>query len=282
MRVHTLSFFNAILLIAIAPISLVLADEAPEPLGLKIGVIDISFAPYHIIENNQAKGPDIDVIRAVVSRIDSDFKVLLLPQKRATDYLIKGRIDLGVLFKMDRYRKHVVFGAQPLHKSTYRLAILNDTPFSYERLEDLYSHGDIGVVFGNSIGVEFDEAVALGNIKPIQVNTMAKLPELLFLKRVKAVAVNERIFTWYLEQRGEIHNVRFLDKPIGEERVFQLGISRKVKNIQPEDLRDKVDYFLERMLETGELQEIYASYGLSMQYYDPHWSNTQSTSTESQ
>lgn len=279
---HRLLFvFVCMVMLGIDSLSPARAGEAPQPLGLKIGVIDISFAPYHIIENNQAKGPDIDVIRAVVGRIDSDFKVLLLPQKRATDYLIKGRIDLGVLFKMDRYRKHVVFGEQPLHKSTYRLAVLNETPFKFERLEDLYSHGDIGTVFGNSIGVEFDEAVAEGLIQPIQVNAMSKLPELLFLKRVKAVAVNERIFAWYMEQRGELHKIKFMEKPIGEERIFQLGISRKVKNILPEDLRDKIDFYLEQMLQSGEIEQIYASYGLSMQYYDPHWSNTESTSTMS-
>ena len=241
---------------------------------LKVGVIDVTFKPYHIVEDGHATGPDIDVIRRVLKRIGIDFNVLLLPQKRATEYLIKGRIDIGMLFKMPRYEPYVVFGEQPLHASTYRLAVRSDSKFHYDSIEDLHGKGQIGMVYGNSIGQAFDAAVLSGDISPVQVNEIGQLTDLLLLGRVQAVAANQRIFYYYLSQLNKADSVKFLSKPLSEKRFFHMAISSRVKGIESEVLAGKLDTALREMLNSGELEKIYQSYGLSMHYYDPDWEPT--------
>ena len=238
---------------------------------LKVGVIDVTFKPYHIVEDGHATGPDIDVIRRVLKRIGIDFNVLLLPQKRATEYLIQGRIDIGMLFKMPRYEPYVVFGEQPLHASTYRLAVRSDSEFHFDSIEDLHGQGQIGMVYGNSIGQAFDAAVLSGNIVPVQVNEMEQLPDLLRLGRVQAVAANQRIFYYYLSQLEQSESFRFLPKPLSDKRFFHMAISRRIQGIDSNQLAVKLDIALKEMLNNGELAKIYDSYGLSMHYYDPDW-----------
>ncbi|BDX06318.1 substrate-binding periplasmic protein [Planctobacterium marinum] len=249
----------------------VYSDTAVQP--LKVGVIDVTFKPYHMVDDGHASGPDIDVIRAVLKRIGVDFTVLLLPQKRATEYLFNGRIDIGVLFKMPRYAPYVVFGEQPLHASTYRLAVRRDSEFHFDSIEDLYGQGQIGVVYGNSIGQAFDSAVLSGDIIPVQVSEIKQLTDLLLLGRVQAVAANQRIFYYYLSQSEQSDSVKFLPKPLSDKRFFHMAISRRVKGIESEVLAAELDKALSEMLNSGELAKIYQSYGLSMHYYDPDWSS---------
>lgn len=232
---------------------------------VSLGMLDLSYPPFLIIENQQMRGPDIDLIREIFSRVD-DYELAIkpLPPKRVNADLIAGKLDMATLFRDSAPGAEVVVPLFPLHYSDYRIITLPGREFPFRKLSDLYPHR-IGMVRGLRISNDFVEAMETGKINVEVSHNWQTQMRMLLSQRVDAIAGNRAIVQYVRSQMGITTALSYLPHPLAM-REFHLLISRKSPNIDADALAAAVNSAMQSMRDDGSWQAILKRYELDSQF----------------
>lgn len=157
-----------------------------------------------------AVGMDVDIIRALLDRLDVPYLIEPMAWSRAMAGLEQGRCDMlfGLLPTPERRREFCMVGS--FRDGEIAFAVRDDSRLTYDRLEDLAGL-TIGTALRNSYEPAFDKA-AYFRRDPARTDELSLLK--LVAGRVDMVVGDRFALEWKARQVGIADKVRLLPKPL--------------------------------------------------------------------
>lgn len=121
----------------ILPYALLLIFFAPQAAGLIAG-IDYNYPPHEFIENGEARGFNVDIMRAIAAHMNESIEFKPMAWHEALDALKNGSIDALCMAKNEERRQYFDFSEPILD---IKLAIfVNEEITGIASIEDLEGH----------------------------------------------------------------------------------------------------------------------------------------------
>jgi len=227
------------------------------------GILDVEFLPYQYFIDGVHSGPNADIIQEVFKRLNDKYKVNFktLPVKRAVHELKYEGIDITAMFKTEERDNYAIFTKNPIHWSTYKIAVTKGNEFHYTKIEDLFEK-TFGMMRGNTVSREFDQAIKDGSITILRVKTFEDTLKLLEKRRVDAIVGNVTIMDYYSKKLELSNKITYLDHALSPPKPFRFMISKQSKTFNPKLLKEDLDFTLSQMLKDGTTDMIYKKYNL--------------------
>lgn len=115
--------------------------------------------PKYFLEDAQAKGILIDIMKYVDAKLPSNFKYELYPWKRAYHYAQNHKGGI-IGFSLSRERLQNFDYSDVMYYETINLIVLKGKEFDFQRISDLKGK-KIGVQRGSSYGDEFEQSKSI-------------------------------------------------------------------------------------------------------------------------
>ncbi|MBF0257459.1 MAG: transporter substrate-binding domain-containing protein [Desulfamplus sp.] len=222
----------------------------------KLKVVYTDWFPYTYEKNGEALGFEIDILKAVLKKMNMDAEFVKYPWKRCLSNLEYGQADVLVsLLKTPEREKYTYFPDTHISISKTVFFTKRDTEINFNgSYQDLKPYS-IGVIAGFSYGEVFDKADYL-------TKDLAHNPQMLIRKlmsgRHELAAENQAVVSGYASQMGVKDKIKFLVPPIHTQKLY-VGFSkaREVKKL--------CDDFSKTLLEfksTDEYGKIFEKYGI--------------------
>ncbi len=179
--------------------------------------------PYTYTEDGQAKGFEIDTLRAVLGRLGYTPILASYPWKRCLANLENGRADLLVsLLKSPERERYTLFPTE--HISLSQTVFFTRRDHEAPRVSDLEALRGlrIGTIMGFSYGQAFDQAEYLDKDNAVDTRTLI---DKLLAHRDDLAAENLVVVKALARQMGVLGQLRFLSPPIHHQRLY-VGFSR--------------------------------------------------------
>lgn len=233
-----------------------------EPQKVNFGVLDLNFPPYQTLVDGKPVGPDIDVVREAFNRM-SNYQLVeqMMPLKRVLHEIDTGRIDIATLYKSPSRLNVFLFPDTPIRWSIYRLAVLNDQGFEFQRTTDLHGR-TIGKLERNVISEAFDQAGREKHFDLLELKSFDTMLNMLSHQRLEAIVGHEQVIGYVASTMGLGDKITFLPKPVRPAKEFHIVISPRSDVTSKEDLRQALSAALGGMLQDGTFDKIYNRYGL--------------------
>jgi polar amino acid transport system substrate-binding protein len=192
-------------------------------------IVGDSYPPYSYIENNEFKGTDVDIIKAVFERLKIKPLFKFRPWARAIAEVKSGRSDaIYSLFRTKEREAYLTYPVMPLSYEKNILVVNDDSDKTAKSLEDIKGWR-IGVVTENSYGKSFDEYKDVYRVESIS-NELLVL-QLDAKKRFDAIIINELLFDTIVNRfvaKGEIKNPAFRKlEYVPNNAPLYMGFSKK-------------------------------------------------------
>lgn len=228
------------------------AVHASQPLSF---VTLDNFPPYAFVEDGQAAGIDVEIIRELARRTGLDIQIEFYPWKRVLNYVKTGKADGGfAAFKTPDREAWADFVDIPLHLSVYKIYVLKGKEFPFDTVDDLEGKL-IGKNSGFKISQPWDQAEAEDRIS-IYESSMENNLKLLVSGRLKGVIGNTNEVGRWLKQKNMEDNIVALPKPVREPRGAYLMLSKESKVGGFEIIRETIESALKVMESEGTIQRI--------------------------
>ncbi|WP_319779263.1 transporter substrate-binding domain-containing protein [Maridesulfovibrio sp.] len=117
-----------------------------------------SFPPFYYPKNGSPAGIQYELAKIVFNRMNTNFKIIFVPWKRALMMAEAGKVD-GVfgLRKTKERERWLIYPEEPLMHITAVIFKHADDPFEYKGISSLAGK-TIGITKGYTYGKEFDES----------------------------------------------------------------------------------------------------------------------------
>lgn len=175
---------------------------------------DQHFPPYVYQDAGGIKGIHVDIVAAVMQRMDADYKLSAYPWARVVLLTDKNEVDFSFPFvaKPERFEKYLMVG--PIHHGRTVLAVRSeDIYFKFKSLQDLNGMV-VGTVRGYAYEKAFDDADFFH--KDISSTDNVSLVKKLVFKRLDIIIGDENVLTEEAKKLGVNGKLRFLPKIITE------------------------------------------------------------------
>lgn len=217
------------------------------------------YPPYQVVKDGQPAGPDADLIREFMGRIEGhSIRFEIRPTGRVVHDMAAGEIDTGVGFRSKEVEPYVLFAKYPLHHSEYRIYTLKSGN-GIESIADLRSL-TIGVVLGHTLNPEFERYVGKNNIKLKTIPNFETLLLMIRSGRIDALISNTNIVEYYSKKWDLEGQLQMSPVKVGEINPFYFGISKNTKTVDPQWLLSEVNKAMESMRSDGTWQAILDKY----------------------
>jgi len=230
--------------VKILPYALLLIFFAPQAAGLIVG-IDYNYPPHEFIENGEARGFNVDIMRAIAAHMNESIEFKPMAWHEALDALKNGSIDALCMAKNEERRQYFDFSKPILD---IKLAIfVNEEITGIASIEDLEGHtvavekGDIAEEILLNRGI---------NAFIIEADTQDKAMKLLAEREVMAFFGN------YYTGVYLVHKYGYKDiKVIGE----AINVGERVIAVRKgnHELLEKINESIEAIKASGEYDAIY-------------------------
>ena len=219
------------------------------------------YPPYGFTENGQAKGIDVDIIRAVCERLGIEPVFEFMPWARAMFETKNGRADaIHALFKTAA-REEFLYYPTELQTIEKTVVVVKDVSKKYASSIDDLKGWTIGVVANYSYGKEFDDFKEIERKASHSIELIIK--QLASRGRVDAIIVNELMFDVLLKKlvrQNEIPDVRFRKlEYIPNISPLYVGFS-KAKGEKNKQLANRYSQALKELREEGRINKIVQQY----------------------
>jgi polar amino acid transport system substrate-binding protein len=223
----------------------------------ELTVVYTEWRPYTYKEAEEARGLEIEVVKAVLERMRIQPRFVHLPWNRCLKMIEDGGADALVsLLRTPEREAYTIFPAEHISVSRTVLFTRTGKEIRYRgSLKDLRNFR-IGVISGFSYGKTFDSATYL---KKDEVVNAEKLVEMVVSGRHDLGVENQVVLITEAKKQGVEKKIQILSPPIHTQRLY-VGFSRK------RDLRRLATGFSETLAgfkKTEEYDVILRKYGLS-------------------
>lgn len=230
-------------------------------LNKKLTVVYTEWFPYTYTENSSASGFEIDVVRAVASRMGLEVSFESFPWKRCLLNMKSGKADMIVsLLRSPEREEYILFPDEYISVSRTVFFTLADSAVTYTGSFDSLKNYTIGVIDGFIYGDKFDHAVYLK--KDTAINAEMLISKLLY-KRNDLAAENQAVIIAYASRMGVSDRIRFLDPPIHTQKLYVGFSSEKSKKEEMKKLCTDFSRGLSEFRKTDAYSNILIKYGIN-------------------
>lgn len=219
-------------------------------------VVFTSWFPYTYSENNEAKGYEIDILKAVFKRMHVSAKYIELPWKRCLMSLKYGEADvLSSLLKTPEREKYTIFSNERISCSRVVLFSKKGESIDFDGSFESIKGKRIGYTLGFDYGVEFAKAYFLEKDSGLTVQNIIKK----VVEGHNDLGIeNEIVIKNSAKKLGVLDQIEILTPAAFTKDLF-IGFSKKT--VSPEfaaEFSDELHHFYE----SSDYQEILSRYGL--------------------
>ncbi|WP_421900725.1 substrate-binding periplasmic protein [Maridesulfovibrio sp.] len=231
---------------------LILTATASSSLAQEIIVPVSDYPPWRIVQNNHnISGINIDLINALLQKIDLKPTYVVRPWKRAQRMMKKGTADLmNGLLKHHEREEYMIYLEPPYKtKSSKAFYILKGSSTKIASYEDLYKYR-VGVTLGSKFFPRFDHDEQLKkDMGKDAANNLKKLE----LERIDTFITTETVGDYLLHKHGYQDKVEKADYIYSKPLAVYFAVSKKSPLAQrvPE-----LNAALKEMVDSGEVQDI--------------------------
>lgn len=218
------------------------------------------FRPFTWLEDDEAKGIDVDIITEMCARMKIKCVISFYPWKRVLAYVKKGLTPVGFsAFQTPDRMEYAHFPTYPIHYSTYSIFVRKGHEFPFQTIKDLYGK-KIGMNRGFNLNREFNKAFASNDILVEEVATTEKNLIKLLAGRLDGIAANKHETLMLLKEMNASEKVVALSKPLTPPRAAYLMLSKKAKIENKQQLIEQMDETLKGMYDDGVIDHIHNAY----------------------
>lgn len=173
---------------------------------------DQNFPPYVYKEGKDVKGIYVDLVNAVMEKLNVPYKVNAYPWARVVGVTDVGQVDFGFPFiaQAERFEKYLMTG--PLHTGKIVLmSRIEDQSIQYQSFEDLKGLR-IGTVRGYAYDEDFDTADYF--IRDDSAKDNINILNKLISKRVDLIIGDEAVLMFEATKMGINKQIRILPKAV--------------------------------------------------------------------
>ncbi|HYD32415.1 MAG TPA: transporter substrate-binding domain-containing protein [Azospirillaceae bacterium] len=171
-----------------------------------------NYPPYNFNQDGKRTGMDVEIVEAVLARIDVTPEHRAVPWNRVVNDLDQNQTDIGFQFvgKPERFEKYNMAG--PHRAGVTVFAVRADSSIAFDRLEDLTGK-KVGIVSGFAYTTDFDQAGFI--VKEAATDNLLNLRKLM-AGRIDAAIGDLHTLAWLVKQEKIGDKVRFLPRPLAE------------------------------------------------------------------
>lgn len=223
---------------------------ASEPLLI---VTDI-WAPYIFIDGQITAGFDYEVMNSVLTRMEIDYELKIIPWKRCV-YLIENREADAILdiSRNENRLETMIFPEEPISSSESVLFYKTGKTYRFDDLNDL-DNLTIGTILGYEYNLEFLNAE---NFSREPVTTVEQNIGKLLLGRIDMFISNRSVGLFTIMNMGKSSEITYLPEPVSGGLNY-LAFSKKESNIS---LARSFSEELKKFKKTAEYAAILTRYG---------------------
>ncbi len=223
----------------------------------KIEVAYTDWFPYTYKQNEEPRGFEIEIVKAVMKNMGITPQFVKYPWRRCLTNLEEGTSDAVVsLLKTGEREKYTIFPDTYISLSKTMLFTKVDKNIRFNGSYEALKGYSIGVIAGFTYGEAFDKADYL---KKDYAQTPEMLIEKLINDRHDLAAENQVVIIGYAAKMGFKDKIKFLEPPIHTQKLY-VGFS-KIKGLQK--LSDDFSKALESFKESEEYRKILEKYGIN-------------------
>jgi polar amino acid transport system substrate-binding protein len=219
-----------------------------------------SAPPYSYVEDGKPFGIDYEIVVEAARRLGIDVNVEFVPWKRMLVAVQYGGCDAGVSFYYVKDRE--LFGIYlnpPVHYSVNMVFVREGEGFSFLSVSDLFGK-KVGITRGYSVSVDFDKAVAGGDLLIEEGDNILSNIHKVLAGRIDCMVGNRDATLNILKRNGLAGKVVHLENPVSEARSAHIMLSRARRLSGDETFVSRFNETLLNMKEDGTFQRILESY----------------------
>lgn len=213
-----------------------------------------NYPPYEFLENGELKGFDVDIIREISKRINTDVEFKYMDFDALIPTLKSGKVDLiGAIMKKTPIReKSVDFTIDFKHSSNY-LLVKDDYKNIPTEIKNCKEYDYKDLKFGAELGsVQYEISNKLGTkVNGYANNSVAILA--LQSKKIDFLCIDKSAAVKFMEKNPDLKI--FCEYPDEAGQGFAVNKGNK-------ELLDKINKALQDMLDDGTIKAISEKYGI--------------------
>ncbi len=224
-----------------------------------INIGTFHYPPFELIDNDEYKGPGIEVIIAVLDYLGYEYLFHDYPWTRNLDMIKTGEIDMLVdTFITPERREFVFYSEIPYGILPQAFFTMSDSNIEFDGDFKSLSKYTIGITRGYSYGHEFDKALKNSIITYSKSNNAENLYTKLINNRVDLVADSVYSGKEVIAKMGAEHRFTII-KPYFD-NLFSYVTFSKANDLEP--LKEEYDEALKTLIADGTVKNIFAKYGI--------------------
>ncbi|RED53496.1 amino acid ABC transporter substrate-binding protein (PAAT family) [Aestuariispira insulae] len=224
------------------------------PVSARLLLVTLDYPPYEYMEDGEARGLAVNVVREVFRRLDEDIEIQSFPWARSLKMVELGNADaIFTAYRTSEREAFLDYSSEVLMPQEVSLFVRNTSKIeTYATLADLADQ-QFAARHGVSYGQAFDRAVTDGTIANIhRVSDGDTVIRLLMNGRADVVVFNRLGGIYRFRSLGVSDQVRELQPPLQSVPSY-IAFSKKNRLA---NLRDRVDATLRAMKEDGTYQAL--------------------------
>ncbi|MBF0301553.1 MAG: amino acid ABC transporter substrate-binding protein [Desulfamplus sp.] len=223
----------------------------------RIQVVYTDWYPYTYMDNEEPLGFEIEIVNAVMKKMNITPEFLKYPWRRCLLNLEEGTADALVsLLKTPEREKYIFFSNSYISLSKTVLFTKTEKNIQFKGNYQALKGYSIGVIAGFTYGDAFDKADYL-------TKDYAQTPQMLIEKLINdrhdLAAENQVVISGYAAKMGLRDKIRFLEPPIHTQKLY-VGFS-KAKGLKK--LSDEFSKALDKFKLSEEYVVILKKYGVN-------------------
>ena len=237
-------------------ILITLSNASPAQALETLRVVYTPWFPYTYSENGEAKGYEIDILRAVFERMDVDAEFIELPWKRCLEHVRYGDADaLSSMLKTPERAKYAWFPETNISFSRVVLFTSKDSPVEFNGSFESLAGLRVGYWLGFNYGEEFERADYLVKDRGLDIKDIVNK---VINGHDDLGIANEAVLRASARQLGVLDRIRTLDPPVFTKPLFVVFSKKTV----PPDFVDAFSAALADFMLTDQYRAISEAYAL--------------------
>jgi len=220
-------------------------------------VVFTSWFPYTYTENDEAKGYEIDILKAVFKRMHVDAKYIELPWKRCLLELEYGEADaLSSMLKNPERERYTIFSSMRISCSRVVLFTKKGASIDFDGSFESIKDKRIGYTLGFDYGEDFAQALFLKKDSGLTVQNIIKK----VIEGYNDIGIeNETVIKTAAKKLGVFDQIKILTPVVFTKDLF-IGFSKRT--VSP-DFSAEFANELQSFYESSDYQKILNRYGLT-------------------
>ncbi|MGF1742509.1 transporter substrate-binding domain-containing protein [Vibrio profundum] len=147
-----------------------------ETFSKPLKIASLSYPPFTYLEGNRPTGIAVDIVSEIMSRLDIEYEIIILPWPRVLLSLHSGAVDaVFPLLKKSEREEYTTYPDVPIIYESVALFVNYDSEINYEGSLASIAQYKICQVRGYSLGDKWDSAIKNGVISNVDLASSSEL-----------------------------------------------------------------------------------------------------------